>query len=110
LPKSDDRVFPAFEPKDYVIRKLVLAGGPDGDFHCWRHTVATWLQEQGYSAEDCALVLKLGYAGVVNTRFRHSSLLARKRELLDQWAKHIERIVGRSREVSVSRLSSRSAG
>jgi integrase len=93
LPKSDDRVFPAFEPKDYVIRKLVLAGGPDGDFHCWRHTVATWFQEQGYSAGDCALILNLLYAGAVSTRFRHRTLLARKRELLEQWAKYVERIV-----------------
>src|SRR5215203_2095758 len=28
LPKTDDRVFPAFERKVYVIRKLVLAGWP----------------------------------------------------------------------------------
>ena len=56
LPKTDDRVFPAFEPKVYVIRKLVLAGGPDGDFHRWRHTIATWLQGQGYSEGDCGVV------------------------------------------------------
>jgi integrase len=93
LPKSDDRVFPAFEPKDYVIHKLLSAGGPDGDFYCWRYTVATWLHEQGYSAKDCALVLNLQYAGTVNTHFRHRALLARKRELLEQWAKYVERIV-----------------
>jgi hypothetical protein len=45
-----------------VIRKLVLAGGPDSDFHCWRHTVGTWLQEQGYSEEDCGIVLNDAHA------------------------------------------------
>ena len=67
--RTDDRVFPAFEPKVYVIRKLVLAGGPDGDFHRWRHTIATWLQGQGYSEEDCGVVLNHAHAG---TRIKNS--------------------------------------
>ena len=93
MPKNDDRVFPAFEPKEYVIRKLVLAGGPEGDFHCWRHTVATWFQEQGYSEEDCALVLNHAPSRTSTSGYLHGSLLARKRELLEQWAKYVERIL-----------------
>jgi integrase len=93
LPKNDDRVFPAFEPKVYVFRKLVLAGGPEGTFHCWRHTVATWFQEQGYSEEDCALVLNHAPSITSTSGYRHGSSLARKLELLEQWAKYVERIV-----------------
>jgi integrase len=96
LPKTDDRVFPAFEPKVYVIRKLVLAGGPDGDFHRWRHTIATWLQGQGYSEEDCGLVLNHAHAGTATAGYCHGYPIARKRELLDKWAKYIERISRRS--------------
>ena len=96
LPKTDDRVFPAFEPKVYVIRKLVLAGGPDGDFHRWRHTIATWLQGQGYSEEDCGVVLNHAHAGTATAGYCHGYPIARKRELLDKWAKYIERVSRRS--------------
>jgi integrase len=93
LPKTDDRVFPGFEPKVYVIRKFVLAGGPEGDFHCWRHTVATWFQEEGYSEEDCGLVLNHAPARTSTSGYRHSSAISRKRQLLNTWAKHVHRIV-----------------
>jgi hypothetical protein len=36
LPKPDGRVFPAYEPKNKVIRKLVMVVGRKATFIAWR--------------------------------------------------------------------------
>ncbi len=64
----------------------------DWNFHACRHTVATWLKTQGRSEYERALVLNHSESSVT-AGYSHGHAGDLKRELLEQWAGHVAKIV-----------------
>ena len=76
-----------------LIRKLVKLGAPaDFTYHAVRHTVATWLENQGHSEFERGLVLNHSGSGVT-AGYSHGYALGLKLALLTKWADNIERLV-----------------
>jgi len=99
LPKRhDELVFGRREvPLDahtYLAKQLLKAGAPEGfGFHRFRHSVASWLREQGHDDFEIGLCLNHSAGGGVTAGYIHSIALRRKAELLQEWAEHIEQLV-----------------
>lgn len=102
--KPDERVMPSlrmqltpdgrpmFDPVS-IQRALKRWGAPsDMILHAFRHTVATWLEEQGHEPWSRGLVLNHAEQGVT-ANYSHSPSMRRKLENLEQWAAHIAKIV-----------------
>jgi integrase len=74
-------------------RRLVERGAPaDFAFHTWRHTVATFLEKNGRSEWERGLVLNHSGSGVT-AGYSHGHALDLKRELLCEWADHVQGLV-----------------
>ena len=105
LPKGDDRLFPTlslirrYDDQQYfhgsvLVRQLVKHGAPkDFAFHAWRHTIATWLENEGTTEWDRALVLNHAGGMSVTAGYSHGFAGKLKLELLTKWSDHIERLV-----------------
>lgn len=97
---DSDLVFPSrarsgrpISPSGPLTTKLIEAGAPtDFEYHAWRHTIATWLQNEGHDKFDRGLVLNHAESGVT-AGYSHGYAIGRKRELLDKWAHHVARLV-----------------
>jgi len=77
-----------------LVRSLVDHGAPkDLQFHAWRHTIATWLENQGYSEWERGLALNHSDGGSVTAGYSHGYPLDLKRTILTKWAEHVEKIV-----------------
>jgi integrase len=82
-----------FDGKD-LKAALVEHGAPaDFTFHGWRHTIATWLEDEGHSEWERGLVLNHSGSGSVTAGYSHGYPLELKRTLLAKWADHVEGIV-----------------
>jgi integrase len=97
LPHSegDDRVFSnmPIEPSERYAKELVRHGAPpDFSYHQVRHSVATWLQNNGASEYEIGLILNHSGSGVT-AGYSHGTPLKLKLELLTRWADHIEKLV-----------------
>lgn len=102
LPKDDAEVDWIFSgshkgipiwPGSPLARKLVKEGAPaDFDYHTARHTIATWLENNGHDEFDRGLVLNHAGSGVT-AGYSHGYALERKRDLLEKWAAHVESLV-----------------
>ena len=69
--------------------KLIAAGAPAGfTFHQVRHTVATWLQNEGWSEWERGLVLNHAESGVTGG-YSHGVAIDPKRMMLTAWAEHV---------------------
>jgi integrase len=102
---SGDHLFPGLpvhetrggRPTFYGVelkRKLVEHGAPaDFEFHAWRHTIATWLQNKGIDEWERGLVLNHAGSGNVTAGYSHGYPLKLKLESLTKWADHVERLV-----------------
>jgi integrase len=95
LPKSDERVFAGLpmhlSPRfSNALRKH---GAPaDFSYHACRHTITTWLENNGASEWERGLILN--HAGSsVTTRYSHGDPLELKMELLTRWANHVTGLV-----------------
>jgi integrase len=76
-----------------LFRKLVKHGAPKDFYpHAMRHTVATWLENQGHSVWERGLVLNHASTGVT-AGYSHGHPLELKRMLLGKWAAHVEGLV-----------------
>jgi integrase len=95
LPKRDARVFPNFNPDSSGLQaKMVKAGAPkDFRLHTFRHTIATHFQTQGRSEWERGLLLNHSSGGSVTGGYSHGYPTKLKRELLTEWADHIEGLV-----------------
>jgi integrase len=105
LKGDDDRVFPTLavytiggEQQGFhsarLVRKVVALGAPkDFAFHAWRHTVATWLENEGASEWERALVLNHAGGMSVTAGYSHGFAGKLKLELLTKWSDHVERLV-----------------
>lgn len=112
LPKPDaeiDLVFPGTHhglpiwPGSPLQRKLISRGAPkDFSYHAVRHTVATWLENNGHDEFDRGLVLNHAGSGVT-AGYSHGHAVNRKREVLEKWAEHVESLVEPARGVRVLR-------
>ena len=100
LPKvHDDLVFPGRH-----IGKPMTPGSPlqtkvrehsginDWTYHTCRHTVSTWLQNEGYAEYDRGLVLNHADSSVT-AKYSHGFPVERKRELLESWADHVASLI-----------------
>ena len=101
LPKRhDELVFPGgrgevpLDAHTYLTNRLLKAGAPKGfGFHRFRHSVASWLREQGHDDFEIGLCLNHSAGGGVTANYIHSIALKRKAELLSLWAEHIATLV-----------------
>jgi integrase len=94
LPRKDGQlVFPGLFTTT-VKRKLVKLGAPkDFKLHTARHTVATFFQNKGRSEFERGLLLNHSDSGTVTGGYSHGYPVELKRELLSEWAAHIEKLV-----------------
>ena len=104
LPRSEARVFPTVPVARMksgvdrfidtrLLNNLVKAGAPK-DFkpHAIRHTIATYLEKQGYGLWERGLILNHAEQGVT-AGYSHSHALELKRKLLEEWAGYVEGLV-----------------
>jgi integrase len=84
---------PVFKDTGFT-RKLVRLGAPaDFSYHAWRHTMSTWLENEGHSEWERGLVLNHSGSGSVTAGYSHGYPLKLKRELLEKWANHVQGLV-----------------
>ena len=77
-----------------LARKVRTASGiGDWHAHAHRHTIATWLQNQGCDEYDRGLVLNHAGSGTVTAGYSHGHSIDRARALLDRWADHVNSVV-----------------
>jgi integrase len=103
VPNRDDApdlVFPGrhkgipLDPGTPLSDKLIDLGAPkDFNFHAVRHTIATWLQNEGHSDYEVGLVLNHSGKGGVTAGYSHGYSLDLRRRLLQKWADHVEKLV-----------------
>jgi integrase len=105
LAKTGERVFPSLRIYTTVAgrpefdtqsfrRRLTAAGGPEGfTFHVARHTLATWLENEGASEYERALILNHAGSGSVTSGYSHGYPHQLKLGLLTRWSDHVERLV-----------------
>jgi integrase len=93
LPRRDDGlVFPKLSISR-IKDKLVANGAPpDFKLHTARHTIATWLEDEGKSEWERGLVLNHANSGIT-AKYSHGTPLALKRGLLEDWAAHVEGLI-----------------
>lgn len=118
LPRVHERVFPSLkiynskgERPSYInadtIRFLRRNGAPkDFTLHCLRHTMATWLEDQGYLKAEIGLVLNHTDASTTAT-YTHSPAIKRKRALYELWEQHVLTLVAAPRFMVRPRLRER---
>jgi integrase len=84
--------------RDRPLRQDLIKHGAPKDFfaHACRHTVATWLENQGHDEWERGLVLNHAGGGTVTAGYSHGYALDRKRDLLIKWSDHVERALSPS--------------
>jgi integrase len=97
LSKQDgtDRIFPSLpeSPGKEFKDVLVKAGVPKHfTFHMARHTVTSWLEEQGHNEYERGLILNHKSTGVT-AGYSHGDTLRLKLRMLEEWCQHVERLV-----------------
>ena len=97
---DDDLVFPGrhkgkpMDPGTWLMARVrERSGVNDWTYHACRHTIATWLQDQGHSEYERALVLNHARSGTVTSSYSHGHAIALKRELIEKWADHVAQVV-----------------
>jgi integrase len=101
LPRMDgDLVFPGrhkekpMEPGKWLTSKVrEKSKVVDWSYHPNRDTLATWLEDQGHSEYERALVLNHAGGGTVTSRYSHGHATELKLELLEKWAEHVTELV-----------------
>jgi integrase len=105
LMKADARLFsslpvhqtkadrPTFDGKE-LKSQLVEFGAPkDFTYHGWRHTISTFLENDGHSEWERGLVLNHAGSGSVTADYSHGYPLELKLKLLTKWADHVEKLI-----------------
>lgn len=83
---------PVFQSNGLTLR-LIAAGAPkDFGYHKFRHSIATWLQNEGHSEWERGLILNHSEHGVT-ADYSHGAPLDLKLKLLTEWANHVEGLV-----------------
>ncbi len=99
LPRFDNELlFPgemgkALVPGMALRRKIwKLSGVDDWGYHACRHTISTWLENEGHSEYERGLVLNHSAYGVT-AGYSHGYPTELKRQLLEKWADHVAGVV-----------------
>lgn len=101
IPRLDDDIVFAsstaqgvsIDPGSQLVDKLVKHGAPeDFNYHAARHSLATWLENQGHSRFERGLILNHTEGGVT-AAYSHGSPVDLKRALLEKWAAHVEKLI-----------------
>jgi integrase len=85
-----------------LIKRLKNNGAPGFMPHAIRHTIATWLEDQGASEWERGLVLNHSGSSVTSG-YSHGFAHGLKLPLLTKWATHIEELVSPAEGVAVLR-------
>ena len=101
LPKrDDDLLFPGridrttIHPGQKLKKRLVELGAPeDFTYHAMRHTMGTWLENEGHDEFETGLVLNHSGGVSISSNYRHGFAGKLKLELLTKWADHVEGLV-----------------
>jgi integrase len=94
IPRHDAAVFPKLDAGSALKAKLVKLGAPaDFKLHTARHTVATFFQNKGRSEMERGLLLNHSGSGSVTAGYSHGYPIELKRDLITEWAEHIEKLV-----------------
>jgi integrase len=104
--ESQERLFPSlpiYLTKDdgrpwfdghHLTDNLVEHGAPaDFNYHAARHTITTWLENEGHSEWERGLVLSHAGSGSVTSDYSHGFARDLKLALLTKWADHVEGLV-----------------
>ncbi|HJQ60181.1 MAG TPA: integrase family protein [Vineibacter sp.] len=90
FPAQRNRKTGRLYPGTPLKKALVKHGAPkDFGLHACRHTIATWLQNEGHSKWERGLVLNHADTGVTED-YSHGYPLDLKRKLLAKWSDHVE--------------------
>jgi integrase len=97
---TGDLIFPgrhrgkAFDPGSPFTGKVRDASGiSDWYPHAHRHTIATWMENEGASEFERALILNHAGTGSVTADYSHGYPEQLKRQWLERWANHIAEVV-----------------
>jgi integrase len=83
-----------------LLRHLKAAHAPDDiRLHGFRHTIATWLEDQGHDEWERGLILNHKGSGVT-AGYGRGYAMDRKRTLLEKWADHVAAVVSQQKEVA----------
>ncbi len=101
LKGEGDLIFPAATRENVamdcgstlMVKVRKASGVKDWTAHPHRHTVTTWLQNEGHDEYDRGLILNHSSSGTVTGGYSHGYSLERTRELLDKWAGHVKGVV-----------------
>ena len=84
---------PSFYGLDIKERLVELGAPADFNFHAWRHTIATFLENEGHSEWERGLALNHSGSSSVTAGYSHGYPLDLKRQLLCKWADHVEALI-----------------
>jgi integrase len=103
LPRDGEPVFPGLNAARIAAR-IVEAGGPkDFLLHVFRHSIATWLENNGHSEWERGLVLNHSSGSSVTAGYSHGYALDLKRGLMQKWADHIAGLVSPAEGITLLR-------
>jgi integrase len=103
LPRDGELVFPGLNAAR-VAARIVEAGGPkDFLLHVFRHSIATWLENNGHSEWERGLVLNHSSGSSVTAGYSHGYALDLKRGLMQKWADHIAGLVSPAEGITLLR-------
>jgi integrase len=87
----------------HAVQRLVKRGAPKDYFpHACRHTISTWLENEGCSEWERGLVLNHSGSSVT-AGYSHGHATKLKLELLEKWAAHVESVITPAEGVAVLR-------
>lgn len=91
-----------------LARKLVKAGAPqDVQFHAWRHTITTFLGDNGRSDWEQGLVLNHSHSGTVTSGYNHGHPTDLLRSLYAEWGDHVRKLITAKPRTQVLKKPSR---
>ncbi len=93
LAGGSELIFPSIRGKvmtDSRLSALMRDNDIDGTVHGFRSTFRDWCGETGQPREIAELCLGHSFGNAVEQAYARSDLLARRRQLMEKWSKHVE--------------------
>ena len=93
LAGGSELIFPSIRGKvmtDSRLSALLRDHDIDGTVHGFRSTFRDWCGEAGQPREIAELCLGHSFGNAVEQAYARSDLLARRRQVMEKWSKHVE--------------------
>ena len=93
LADGSELIFPSIRGKvmtDSRLSALMRDNDIDGTVHGFRSTFRDWCGEAGQPREIAELCLGHSFGNAVEQAYARSDLLARRRQVMEKWSKHVE--------------------